>query len=78
MIGHMLQTPCRRDYGVSQRFWSKVVKTNRSYTLSCHGNGTHPLYGNYTVTYATKAGTFDHDTSSNCVLVHSVPPFIEK
>ena len=62
MIGHTLQTPCRRDYGVSQRFWSgKVVKTNGSYTLSCHGNSAYPLYGNYTVMYATKAGTFDHE-----------------
>lgn len=52
----------RREYGVSQRFWSgKVVKTNGSYTLSCHGNGSYPLYGDYTVTYATKAGTYDYE-----------------
>ena len=52
----------RREYGMSQRFWSgKVPDTNGAYTLSCHGNGPYPLYGTYTVSYATKAGTFEHE-----------------
>ena len=56
----------RREYGMSQRFWSgKVSKTNGSLVVNCHGNSAYPLYGNYTVQYTTKAGTFDYKIA-NC------------
>jgi len=55
----------RREYGMSQRFWSgKVPKTNGSLVVHCHGNSAYPLYGNYTVQYTTKAGTFDCKTAT--------------